>query len=109
MEAFWNEERKNYKQYESINENINTSVCIIGGGLSGLSTAYYLSKNTDVVVVERDRICGRTSGENTGKVTSQHGLFYDYLINSQSKEYAQKYFEANEKAINNIEETIKKT
>ena len=29
MEAFWNEERKNYKQYESINEDINTSVCII--------------------------------------------------------------------------------
>lgn len=106
MESFWNEERKNYKEYESINEDINTSVCIIGGGLSGLSTAYYLSKHTDVVLVERDRICNRTSGGNTGKVTSQHGLFYDYLINSQSREFAQKYFEANEKAIQNIEEIV---
>lgn len=108
MESFWNEERKNHQEFDSIKNDINVSVCIIGGGFSGLSTAYYLSKKLSVALVERDRICNSTSGNTTGKITSQHGLFYDYLTNSQSKEYAKKYLEANEKAIDNIEEIINK-
>ncbi len=108
MKTYWDEERKNHKEFESIKEDINTSVCIIGGGLTGLNTAYYLSENFNVVLVERDRICSRTSGGTTGKVTSQHGLFYKYLEDSQSKEFASKYLEANEKAINNIEDIINK-
>lgn len=106
MQSFWEEERKKHKEFERITNNLKVSVCVIGGGLTGLSTAYYLSKNTSVAVIERDRICSRTSGNNTGKVTSQHGLFYKYLIDSQGKEYARKYLEANQKAINNIEEII---
>lgn len=108
MQSYWEKERKNYKEFESVKEDINTSVCIIGGGITGLNTAYYLSKNLDVVVVERDRICSHTSGGTTGKVTSQHGIFYKYLGDSQGKEFASKYLEANEKAINNIENIINK-
>jgi len=108
MKSFWEEERKYHEEFESIKNNINVSVCIIGGGFTGLSTAYYLSKYLDVVVLEKDRICSHTSGNTTGKITSQHGLFYDYLKISQSKEYAKKYLQANEKAISNIEDIIKK-
>lgn len=32
------------KRYESLQEDVNTDVCIIGGGLTGLTSAYYLSK-----------------------------------------------------------------
>lgn len=77
------------------------------GGLTGLSSAYYLSKETNVIIVEKDKICSSTSGKNTGKLTSQHGLFYEYLINSNGKEFAEKYLEANEQAIDNIEKIIK--
>ena len=98
MQSFWEEERKNYKEYESIKNDMKTSVCVVGGGLTGLTTAYYLIKYTNVVLLERDRICSRTSGRNTGKVTSQHGVFYKYLIDSQGKEFAKKYLEANQKA-----------
>ena len=108
MQSYWEEERKNHKEFESLNNNLNVSVCVIGGGLTGLSTAYYLSKNTSVAVIEKNRICSSTSGKNTGKVTSQHGIFYKYLIDSQGKEYAKKYLEANEKAIDNIERIINK-
>lgn len=108
MQSYWEEERKNHKEYESLNNNLNVSVCVIGRGLTGLSTAYYLSNNTSVAVIERNKICGSTSGKNTGKITSQHGIFYKYLIDSQGKEYAKKYLEANEKAINNIERIVDK-
>lgn len=108
MQSFWEEERKNHEEFKSIEDNINVSVCVIGGGLTGLTTAYYLSKKLNVAVIEKERICSHTSGKTTGKITSQHGLFYEYLINSQSKEYAKMYLKANEEAIKNIEEIIKK-
>lgn len=33
MESFWEKDRKNYQEFEPIKNNMNTSVCIIGGGL----------------------------------------------------------------------------
>lgn len=108
MNSYWEEERKNHDLLEEIKEDKKVSVCIIGGGLTGLQTAYNLSDKLDVVILEKDRICGSTSGKTTGKITSQHGVFYDYLINSQSKEFAKMYLEANEKAIQNIKDIIEK-
>ena len=46
-------------------------------------------------------------GNTTGKITSQHDLFYDYLINSVGEDSARQYLNANEQAIKNIEEIIK--
>ena len=104
--SFWlNTEKR--KEYESLNENLECDVCIIGGGMAGISCAYYLSKNGfNTVVLERDKIASKTTGHTTAKITSQHGLLYDYLINSKGKEYAKKYYKANEKAIDNIEKII---
>lgn len=108
MKSFWDESIKEKNKFSKVENDINTSVCIIGGGLTGLSCGYYLSKNTDVIIVEKNEICSSTSGKNTGKVTSQHGLFYKYLTDSYGKEFAKKYLEANEQAINNIEDIINK-
>lgn len=109
MESFWEKELKEHKEFEKIKNNLNVSVCIIGGGIMGLTTAYYLSKKVSVAVVEKDRLCSGTSGRTTGKITSQHGIFYNYLIESKGKEFAQKYLEANEQAISNIEKIIQET
>ena len=108
MKSYWENIREEKREFESLNKDIEVEVCIIGGGLAGLSTAYYLSKEgKKVAVLEKDRICSHTSGHTTGKVTSQHGLFYNYLIESQGQEYAKKYLEVNEQAINNIEKISK--
>ena len=95
------------KEYNELSDDIECDVCVIGGGIAGISCAYYLSKNGfDTVVLERDKIASKTTGHTTAKITSQHGLFYDYLIMSKGKEYAKKYYEANEQAIDNIEGII---
>ncbi len=43
-----------------------------------------------------------------GKITSCHGLFYDYLINSFSANFAKGYLDANEQAISDIKQIIDK-
>lgn len=43
-------------------------------------------------------------GHTTAKITSQHGLFYNYLINTYGKGFATDYLKANEIAISNIKQ-----
>lgn len=106
--SLWIEDTKNIrKNYEKLNSNINTEVCVIGGGLTGLTTAYYLSKaEKKVVLLEKYKIGSHTSGNTTAKITSQHGLFYKYLVDSLGVERAKEYLYANEDAIKNIEKII---
>ncbi len=107
MESFWDLERNSYNKFKSLSKDINADICVIGAGLTGLTTAYYLSKiGKKVVILDKDRICSHTSCGTTGKVTSQHGLIYKYLKDSQGKEFAEKYLKANEKAVQNIKKII---
>lgn len=104
--SFWIDSVK-LKNYKSLENNITTEVCVIGGGITGITTAYYLSKKgKDVVVVEKDTIASKTTGHTTGKVSIQHGLFYKYLLESNGLNYAKRYSEVNKKAIKNINEII---
>lgn len=109
-DSYWIESTKNIrKDFSKLENDEQADVCIIGGGITGITTAYYLSKtNLKVVLLEKSKICEHTSGNTTAKITSQHGLFYDYLIQSQGKQKAKQYLEANEQAIENIEEIINK-
>ena len=97
----------NKKQYPKLTEKKKEEIVVIGGGLTGLTTAYYLSKKgKKVIVLEKDKICNHTSGNTTAKITSQHGLFYSYLLQSVGRNQAKQYLEANEMAIKNIEKII---
>lgn len=104
--SFWLNSFKTEK-FNALEKDIKVDVCIVGGGLTGISTAYYLSKKGyKVVVIERDTIASKTTGHTTAKITSQHGLFYKYLIDSKGENFAKKYLKANEEAIKNIKEII---
>lgn len=106
MNTFWN---INKEKFPVLKNNIEVDVCIIGGGITGISTGYYLSEEEQkVAIIEKDVICSHTTGGSTGKITSQHGLIYNYLYNSNGKNFARKYFEANDNAIKNIENIINK-
>ena len=108
MSSLWIETTKDEIQLNSLNGDEKTEICIIGAGLFGLTTAYYLSKyGKKVIVIDKDKIGEKVSGNTTGKITSQHELFYNYLINDYGEGFARKYLEANEKAIINIQKIIK--
>lgn len=97
------------KNREKLKGRIEAEVCIIGGGLTGITTGYYLSKQgKEVVILEKNTIGSHTSGNTTGKITSQHGLFYSYLEESMGKDYAREYYNANQEAIRNIKDIIDK-
>jgi glycine/D-amino acid oxidase-like deaminating enzyme len=52
-----------------LGSEVDAEVCVIGGGLAGLTVAYELARRGwSVIVVEAGRIAGQASGRNTGFV-----------------------------------------
>lgn len=109
MNSYWINSEKNKEKYNKLEKNIETDICIIGGGITGISTAYYLTKeNLKVTVLDMGKIGFQTTGNSTAKITSQHGLFYKYLKDSKGENFARLYYDANEDAIKNIKKIVEK-
>lgn len=107
MSSIWINSIENKQNFNSINSNKTCDVCIIGAGITGLSSGYYLSKKgLSVIILDRSDIGTKTSGNTTGKITYQHNLIYHYLINSYSEKFAKGYLDANKEAISNIKKII---
>lgn len=89
--------------YPALKEEITAEVAVIGGGITGLTTALLLAKGgKDVVLVEADRICTSTTGYTTAKLTSLHGLTYASIARDHGEAAARTYGEANQAAIERI-------
>ena len=74
-QSIWNS--KKCKNLPSLQENLETGILIIGGGMTGLSSLYHLSKNSNLkpILVEANT-CGRgVTSKSTAKITY---LQYDY-------------------------------
>ena len=109
MGSLWIETTKDGINLKALENDEETEVCVIGAGLFGLTTAYYLTQcGKKVIVLEKGEIGEKVSGNTTGKITSQHDLFYAHLIDDYGEEYAKKYLEANEQAIKNMKQIIDK-
>ena len=62
----------------------------------------------NVSIVEANKMAMGVTANTTAKITSQHGLLYDYLINSFGFDTAKAYLDSNEQAIKTIENIVKK-
>lgn len=110
MNSLWLSDNNIFKNIDlnnTLDQDCYTDVCVIGAGIFGLTCAYYLTKlGFDVTVLEKSDIASKATGNTTGKITSQHGLFYDYLTNSYGQKFAKDYLDVNEEAIENIKNII---
>ncbi len=111
MESLW---RKQTKQITSkvvsgceTSKKVHRDVIVVGAGIAGLLTAYYLrQQGKNVLVLEADEIASGQTERTTAKITSQHDLKYSELIKSVGVEKARLYAQANEAAIREFERLI---
>lgn len=90
--------------YPKLNADLRFDTAIIGGGMAGILTAYFLKKEGQkVAIIEADRILQGTTGHTTAKITSQHGLMYSHIKKAMGVEMSKQYADANETAIRTIE------
>jgi glycine/D-amino acid oxidase-like deaminating enzyme/nitrite reductase/ring-hydroxylating ferredoxin subunit len=95
--------------FPPLTENIFVDTAVLGGGIAGLTTAFLLkAAGQTVAVIEAGRIASLVSGHTTAKITSAHGVIYSEITRKFNKEAAQLYGEANEAAIEQVAQMIKK-
>ncbi len=93
--------------YDALDGGLTVDTAVIGGGITGLMTALELTeRGHEVAVVEADRIVESTTGHTTAKLTSQHGLVYDYLVSEFGYDRARQYAEANDAAVEKVERIV---
>src|SRR5687768_4725917 len=83
----------------ALDGDVRAEVAVIGGGITGVTTALMLAREgRSVVLIEREHLGSGSSGANTGKVTSQHGQIYAPITKRYGVEAARTYGRANEEA-----------
>src|SRR5690625_2443153 len=89
--------------YPALQGDLNVDVCIVGGGIAGLLSAFELSEaGLRVAVLESGRVASAVTGYTTAKLTSQHGARYLRLTQEQGADVARSYARANQDALQRI-------
>lgn len=82
-------------------------VIVVGAGMAGLLTAYYLKEQgKKVLVLEAEQTASGQTGRTTAKITSQHDIKYSRLIQTIGREKTKLYAAANEAAILEYEKLV---
>lgn len=109
MYSLWSETTE-LPHFPALKEDRKTDVLIIGGGITGILCAYFLHRaGVDYLLVEGKQICSGETKNTTAKITSQHGLLYHKLLEKNGLEYASKYLEINQLAVEKYRQLCEKT
>ena len=92
-----------------LEKDLNVDVLIIGGGITGLSTAYHLiNNNISVCLVEKNEIASGVSSRTTGKLTYLQENIYSKIQKYHGKDKAVQYLKSQKDAITIVKNIIEK-
>ena len=88
------------QSFKKLNNDINVDVLIVGGGITGISTAYHLSTgDLSVCLVEKNKLCEGVTSRTTGKLTYLQENIYSKLVNFHGIEKSKLYLDSQKDAI----------
>ena len=101
--SIWNKEEINTKK-EQLDKDIETDILIIGAGMTGMTTAYYL-KDMDVCVVDASIVGHGVTLNTTAKINYFQERIYTKISKTDVKS-ATTYLKSQRYAIDNIKKII---
>lgn len=97
------------KYLKKLEDDIDVDVLIIGGGITGISTAYHLiNSNLNVCLVEKNKIGMGVTSKTTAKLTFLQEDIYSKLEKYHGKSKAKLYLDSQIDAIRLVKEIIDK-
>lgn len=96
-------------EFDSLKENINADVCIVGAGISGITCAYLLaSEGKKVVVIDDGIVGGGETGNTTAHITSVIDDRFSRMEKLHGKDVAKIASQSQRDAVYEIEKIIQK-
>src|SRR5688572_7742256 len=75
----------------------NADVCVVGAGITGMTTAYLLAKaGRNVIVLDKDAIGGGETGQTTAHLTSALDDYYHQLEKIHGEDGARLAYESHQ-------------
>src|SRR5690554_6224377 len=105
--SIWNSFSKT-TDFPSLNKNIKTEVAIIGGGITGLTTALELSKaGVECVVLEKSKVGAGTTSHSTGNLYATVDKQLDALLSKYDSTTITEMMDARAAAVDQVEEYVR--
>src|SRR5580765_6300358 len=90
--------------------DLDVDVCVIGGGLAGLSTAREIARRGwSVAVLEARRIAWAASGRNNGFVLPGFAQDIDRIVERVGFDHAKRLWQLSEMGLDYVRSTIEET
>ncbi len=107
--VFW--KNPGYKGYPKLSKNIECDYLIVGGGISGISLAYFLSSlssKNKIVVLEKNKIGSGATSHSAGMLTLRGELDISEIMRVLGKKRGIEYWNANKEGLEIVRSIIKK-
>lgn len=87
--------------------DLDVDVAVVGGGVTGLTTALLLQRDgARVAVLEGSVVAGGTTGWSTAKVSVLHGALYQWIERARGTDAAATYAAANQAGLALVRELV---
>jgi len=107
--SLWQESVDEYLSANKIDSSVIYDVVIVGGGITGISTAFHLQKaGMNCLVLEAHELCFGTTGGTTAHINSLLDTPYSTIEKKFSKEKSKLVAASVKEAVNTIRETIER-
>jgi glycine/D-amino acid oxidase-like deaminating enzyme len=107
-EVFW--KNPGYSIRPALKEDIECDYLIVGGGVTGVSLAYFLSKfgKKNIVLIEKHEIASGATGKAAGSLVMEGELDLKDIIHEFGNEKGLRYWKLNHEGLKTIKDLVKK-
>ena len=107
MENFWQSTVSPRPSYTALNGHIHTDVCVIGGGITGVTTALQLANaGKEVVLLEAHTLGAGTTGASSNHLNTDIDFSYRNVQKNFDEKIARIVLESRRKGIDYIENNV---
>lgn len=107
--SIWEKDKRKRKEELKDIDDLNTDILIIGGGIAGMSTAYFLmNQDKNITIIDKSYIGMGVTSKTTAKLNYLQGTIYQTLEKNFNKKVSKLYFDSQKEAIELVNKIVKK-